>query len=363
MTFAIAPTITPTTGTKSAPLTATFTANANGGNAPYTYAWALGDGNVSALDVVTHTYGEGRTYPVTLTATDSLDVTATWSTSYVVNPALVAAFEHQVLISPTGANSLVVIDHTSGGTAPYTYLWDFGDGTTSTDHNPSHTWLEAGCYILRQTVTDAEGHISTIAVNALVNVPMTVTVTAAPALGSEPLIVDFTVAAAGGETPYVYTWEFGDGAIGSGAAVSHTYTTPGTYEVKVGVVDALLHDTGGRVVVEVLKKLTVDPVCIPEKGTEPLPITFYAKPDGGKLPYTYLWDFGDGVTSTKQDPVHNYTHAGYYDVLLTVTDDLGRVSQNSVAVDVNFYPPGTIAVSVFSKFVTIYYYPFTIYGA
>lgn len=362
MTFAIAPTITPTTGTKSAPLTATFTANASGGMAPYVYEWSFGDGLSSVLATDTHTYKTGRTATVSLTAMDSLGATATWSTSYVINPVLVAAFEHQVIVSPTGANSLVVVDHTAGGTAPYTYLWDFGDGTTSTAQNPSHTWLEAGCYVLRQTVTDADGHSSTTAANALVNIPLYVIVTATPALGSEPLTVDFTAAAAAGESPYVYTWDFGDGSSSSGAAVSHTYTTPGIYEVKANVVDALLHDTGGRVVVDILKKLLVDPACIPEKGTEPLPVTFYAKPDGGKLPYTYLWDFGDGVTSTKQNPVHNYINAGYYDVLLTVTDDLGRVSQNSVAVDVNVNPLGVMGVSIFSKFVSLYYRPFTIYG-
>lgn len=362
MPFTIAPTITPTTGTKSAPLTAILTANASGGNTPYTYAWAFGDGYVSALAAPTHAYASGRTYGVTLTATDALGVAATWSTSYVVNPVLAAAFEHTVLISPTGANSLSVIDHTAGGTAPYTYLWDFGDGATSTDHNPAHTWLEAGCYVLRQTVTDADGHVSTVAVNALVTVPMTVAVTAAPVLGSEPLAVNFTALASVGESPYVYTWEFGDGSIASGAAVTHTFLTPGTYQVKVGVVDGLLHDTVGSVLVHVLDKLMSDPDRIPEKGVVPFPVTFYANAVGGQKPYAYLWDFQDGTTSTEQNPVHNFKVAGYYNVTMTITDDLGRVASSVVAVDAG-YTPGVLAgITIYLNNVTIYGQPFAVYG-
>lgn len=361
MPFAISPTIAPTSGEHSAPLTAILTANASGGELPYTYAWALGDGNVSALDVVTHTYGKGRTYPVTLTATDDLGAVATWSTSYVVNPELVAAFEHTVLVSPTGANSLSVIDHTSGGTAPYTYLWDFGDGTTSTDHNPTHTWLEAGCYVLRQTVTDADGHVSSVAVNALVNIPMAVAVTAVPQLGSEPLAVIFTALATGGESPYVYTWEFGDGSIASGAVVTHTYLAPGTYEVKVGVVDGLLHDTGGSVVVHILDQLQSDPDRIPEKGLVPFPVTFYANAVGGQLPYAYMWDFKDGTTSTEANPVHNFKSPGYYNVTLTITDNLGRVATSVVAVDAG--APRLIAgLTIYMFKVTLYGKPFAVYG-
>lgn len=361
MPISIAPTLTPASGTVSAPFSVTFAVAPSGGAAPYTYDWRFGDGNVSSSDTGTHTYIAGRSYPVSLTVRDALGDSATWSTTYVVNPALEASFTAVVTVGPGSANSVAFTSTASLGTAPYTYAWAFGDGATSTAANPSHVYDEAGSYLVTLIVTDADNHTVRLSQQVGITNLMTVTVTAVPVTGSEPLVVNFTALATAGSEPYVYTWDFGDGEINSGASVSHTYTEPGIYEVKVGVVDALLHDTGGSVVVNVLDPLKSDPDRYPAKSVVPFPVTFYSNAVGGVKPYQYLWDFGDGFTSTEINPVHNYTVPGYYNVALTVTDNQGRVFTTYVAVDAGDPAPPAISITIYLDDVTIYGNPFTIF--
>ncbi|MFA6132483.1 MAG: PKD domain-containing protein [Phycisphaerae bacterium] len=359
--LAISPVVTPLTATKSAPMAITFAANASGINPPFTYAWDFGDGNSSTNETGSHSYVAGGTYTIRLVVTDSLGRTASWSESYVVNPVLVPNFSAVVTIGVGGTNSTQFTDATAGGTAPYTWAWEFGDGQTSTAQNPSHVYAEAGSYIAKLTVTDTDGHVASV--RAMVNVtnPMTVAMTAEPVLGSEPLLVNFTASAANGTAPYTYTWDFGDNTSGTGPVVSHTFDSDGVIEVKVHVVDALGHDTSNRIVVDILQLLAVDPDRIPEKGTVPFPVTFYSNANGGERPYKYLWDFADGSTSTEENPVHNFLIPGYYNVRLTIIDGLGRQATNVVAVDAG-RAPTIVSTTVFLNYMTIYGIPFTIFG-
>jgi PKD repeat protein len=339
MAIVLTPTLTPASASSSAPVDVAYGVTVTGATAPLTYLWDFGDGNQSTTASGTHTYGTGRTYVVTLLVTDALGYTASWASSYVVGPALSASFIAVVTLGAGGTNSVAFTLGTLYGSSPYTYLWDFGDGTTSTSANPTHVYAEAGGYLVTLTVTDAQAHESIATSRVEISNPMSVTLTAAPVIGSEPIVVDFTAVAASGTAPYTYVWNFGDGGTATGAAVSHTFTTSGPFEVLVAVVDALGHDTGGSIVVDVLAELRSFPLRIPEKGVPPFPVTFYANPQGGKLPYTFAWDFQDGGTSTEQNPVYNFLIPGYYDVTLVVTDGLGRQATSVVAVDANLVPP------------------------
>jgi len=66
----------------------------------------------------------------------------------------------------------------------------------------------------------------------------------------------------------------------------------------------------------------------------PLPVQFTGKASGGTLPYSFLWDFRDGSTSSEQNPAHQFNAAGTYDCVLTVTDFRSAVSATSVTITV-----------------------------
>ena len=80
----------------------------------------------------------------------------------------------------------------------------------------------------------------------------------------------------------------------------------------------------------------------PYTGVVNSPIQFRGSATGGSPPYTWLWDFGDGSTSTEQNPVHTYTSPGNYTVTLTVTDSEGNNATDvttAIIVESDTIPP------------------------
>jgi len=147
--------------------------------------------------------------------------------------------------TPLTGNAPLAVTFTStvtGGTTPYTYDWDFGDGSThGTTASPSHTY-NAGTYSAILTVSDSSTPKVTVTaapITIVANaVPLAVTATATPTTGVAPLAVAFAANVTGGAAPYTFAWSFGDNTTASTQTVSHTYTTPGTFSWTLVVTDA-----------------------------------------------------------------------------------------------------------------------------
>jgi len=312
--------------TGDAPLTINFSGLASSGTPTYTYAWSFGDGTTShGVQNPSHLYGAAGTYTAVFTATDASGQSASANVVITVHTGPVATAN----ASPISGSAPVAVNFTasaSGGVAPYGYQWTFGDGATGSTQNPSHTYVSAGIFTATLTVTDAVGgkvqaNVGPISVSG----PLSARAGAAPTAGDAPVTAAFFGSASGGTLPYSFTWSLGDGTTSNAQNPSHLYGTAGTYTATLTVTDAQNHSAAAQATVDVSPTLSASDSVSPGSGTAPLPVAFTANTSGGKAPFSYRWAFGDGATSTSQNPAHSYGVPGTFTVSLMVTDANGSV--------------------------------------
>ena len=248
------------------------------------------------------------------------------------------------------------------------WYWNFGDGTTSTLANPSHTYATAGTYSASLTVTDNSGLTATanvsIAVTAANSSP-TASISASPLSGVAPVTTTFSATGSSDRDGSIvaYAWDFGDGTQGTGISTSHAYTTAGTFTARLTVTDNAGASGTSNVVVTVSAGNSAPTASIsasPVSGTAPLTTTFSGagSSDRDGSIAAYSWDFGDGTQGTGVSTSHAYAAAGTYTARLTVTDNAGASGSSTVAITVAA-PNGGRPVVVAAATVTGIYAPLT----
>ncbi len=250
----------------------------------------------------------------------------------------------------------------TGGSSPYSFTWNFGDGTAAFGSSHSKTYTTAGTFTVELTASDFNGVSNTVTrsisiTNPLVNNPLTATITT-PANNADLNVgqaVNFQASATGGSSPYSFTWNFGDGTAAFGSSHSKTYTTAGTFTVELtasdfeGVVDS--------------KSITVNVI----EQSNPTPsIDLKANNQDGTLtvtvntPVTLTWSSQNvtvctasgswtGSRSLGSSEVVTPTTAGSRTYTLTCTDaDNATVSDSVtvVATDDSVPPPSSPAVDL-----------------
>ncbi|MBL7924320.1 MAG: PKD domain-containing protein [Bacteroidia bacterium] len=274
------------------------------------YSWNLGNGLTRSGSAVYYTYPDSGSFPVTLS------VNYTNGCSQVVSAGPVKVYPRPFfsywMNNFTGCAPLPV-QFINSTAAAYTWLWDFGDGSTSTQQAPVHIYSSPGSYQVSLTATTVNGCVFGFPLNQKVNV-FSPNAAFQPDVtsGCPPLLVNFNNQSSGAVS---YQWSFGDGTSSTQAHPTHTYTTPGLYQVTLiatdatGCADTMIYPTAINVSQSPVNYIT------PPVITACAPYAVNFSDASGAT--SFLWDFGDGTTSTLSNPYHIYTEPGTYTVSLT----------------------------------------------
>ncbi|MEL6671711.1 MAG: PKD domain-containing protein [Bacteroidota bacterium] len=307
------------------PMTTSFSnLTLGGGN---TYLWLFGDGSSSTLTNPTHTYptlpifsptGQPYLYDVTLVVTDINGCTASLTKQdYITTGQTRAGFE----AFPEAGCAPLDVDFVDVSVSPSqktSWFWTFGDGTTSTQQNPSHTYQDTGYYDVSLIITTLHGCIDTVFAANYVKAGDTpvadfmVDTTWSCASAS----LTFTNLSIGADSAF---WSFGDGGVSPLWNPIYSYQDTGWMDVMLIAYDRGCPDT----VIKPQYLFIEGPIAKFTPGESYIcdfssPISFT---DSSIIPLTWYWDFGDGDTSNLQNPVHTYTQEGTFPIQLLVTND------------------------------------------
>ncbi len=299
-----------TSGTEGcSPFTVQFTDQSDS-TATWSWVFEGGDPLVSDQQNPVVVYNAPGTYNVTLEVTTDNGNTYTIErpNSVLISAAPSANFSADVTGPIANFTNL-----SSGGGA---YTWDFGDGDTSNDEHPSHTYDMVGTYTVTLTIANNCGSNSFSEEVVVLAIPPTASFSASQMEGCTPFVVEFTDLSSGGPVSWEWVFQGGDPSSSLEQNPTVTYNNPGEFSVTL-----IVTNTAGM-----SQAIQTDVISV---GVGPVAdFTFNA--NGPEVAFTNLsagdtfeWDFGDGNTSTEEAPSHSYADIGEYDVTLTVTNDCG----------------------------------------
>lgn len=296
-----------------------FTGNFTGNSALLStnFYWFFGDGDSTSGKVVNHTFTRTGTYRVRVIAIDTnacVGADSAFATVTVINDSTIAAFQMNILHD---CDSNLQVTLTNQSTNAVNYLWTFGDGTSSTQQNESHTYTVPGTYTIRLIATDTtrchpvDSMIKTVQLKPNAFVGFT---NDSVCRGNNVTFTNLSNPNAS------FVWHYGDNSISGQFAPPHLFARAGTYTVTLVITDTAtcnLNDTATGTVV-VFEQPIAGILINHDSVKFETPVTFTSN----SIYYDHLiWDLGDGTTVRDETSVtHVYETIGTVKVCLTASN-------------------------------------------
>lgn len=292
-------------------------------NAPLYWNWDFGNGQTSALQNPAVSYTTPGTYTVTLIARNRSGANAIRKTDYItVYPYPTPAFTSNLTLACAPANVQFTDQSTAGQGSITSWSWDLGDGSSSNQQNPSHSYTQNGYYNVSLKITNSGGCSNAATqvryIRVVDGVQPNFTWDQTSTACTAPYVLNFINQTAGPGT-LSYSWNLGSGATPAASSdispANITYPATGNYDVTLQVSSSLGCSGSLKQTVPLNNNAAV--ITSPDQACANVPLTFT---DGSTPPpLSTAWDFGDGTNSTDLNPSKTYTANGTYTVKLTNT--------------------------------------------
>ena len=205
--------------------------------------------------------------------------------------------------------------------SPLNYTWSFGDGNTSSALSPTHSYSTYGAYPISLVVTSQNGCTDTYTSQANV-FPLPVAEFSVPSACEEEAAIFVNASTVPTGTISNYYWTFGDNGVSSLGNPTHAYQDPGVYPIHL----LTTTDHGCQDSTDGIIRINPRPIIdfLAQDVCQGYEVNFsdLSDPVVGNFTY-YNWNFGDGNSTSIQNPVHTYNAPGWYSVSLTATNDSG----------------------------------------
>jgi PKD repeat protein len=315
-----------------------FTSTSTGTTVNTGYYWDFDDGNFfSSLSPTTsHNYQNGI-YTPTLSIYDSItQCSSTIALTFTVSNAPCTGSVS--FFYSLQQNGLVNFVNNSPGMQNFNWGWAFGDGGTSNQFSPSHTYTSSGVYNVTLTAVDQLNICSYSAVQSITVTVGSCSLTAGYtySLGNNGQVF-FTSTSTGTTGNTYYYWDFGDGGYSNVINPMHTYMGNGTYSVNLLLLDSTYFSCN-----DIYGGLVNYTPCIANvsfnmlKDSTQLPaIVWDAYPSYPGNIVSATWNWGDGSTTNGLYPSHTYSAAGMYNICVTISVSCGATA--TVCSNTNIY--------------------------
>lgn len=295
------------------PKTKTVLMSDNSKGSITSWFWRFGDGSTSNKPNPSHVYAKAGYYLISLAVRDTVKGCTDYKADFIQVGTVQCKANFEYTVDMTD-NKLSLFDKSLGDLTKY--YWQFGDGVSAIDKDPVHTYGNAGLY-----------NVSLIAANAdascrdMIAQPIQVgTINCSAAfeyyVDSMKNVGYFKNKSLGTATKFF--WTFGDGSISAEADPIHKFVAPGYYKVKLSTYNPVngCMDAYEEVVLIGSEGIDCQADFFYQVDDVSKTVKFFDKSAGKNL--TYKWNFGDGGTSSSNEPSHVYTKGGYFNVCLTV---------------------------------------------
>ncbi len=288
------------------------------------WVWRFGDGGISVERNPSHTYNTAGIFTVSLMAGNSEGADSETKTNMIAvvesAEAVNAGFSASSVVGV--APTMIRFENNSAGNVNAS-SWEFGDGSTGSQHDESHIYKIPGIYTVSLTVSGvalSDTEVKRDFVKIIGPSSIAAEFNASPVVALEGRRIQFVDNSLGDVKEW--DWDFGDGFVSTAQNPTHTYINKGLYTValnvgKSGATDSVTKEGFIEITDGNALKLLADFQAQPVSGASPLFVQFTDSSKPANNIESWLWDFGDGATDSSQNPGHTYVNDGLYTVSLT----------------------------------------------